>query len=129
MIYPKALILNKENKNNKKSSFLDIDMQIQNNNTLYTKIYDKRDDFNFEINNFPNLSGNVHFKRSHGIVISQLIRYSKVCVNVNDFITTCNNILLKLCNQYFNKNLLKQKCSFFYDKHYHYIQKYAISKK
>ena len=78
VIYPKEMILNKENKSHLKTSFLDINMEIQKNNTLYTSIYDKRHDFNFDINNFPNLSGNVHSKRCHGILISQLIRYSKV---------------------------------------------------
>ena len=62
-MYPPELVLNKENKTDDHVSFLDIDMTVQHNtHTLYTRIYDKCDDFNFAINNFPNLSGNIHAK-------------------------------------------------------------------
>ena len=50
-IYPTELILNKENKSNNHTSFLDINITIQNNKIL-TKLYDKRNDFKFTINSF-----------------------------------------------------------------------------
>ena len=50
-----------------------------------SKIYDKRDDFNFEIINFPFLDGDVPSSSSFGVYISQLIRFAKVCSNVDDF--------------------------------------------
>ena len=54
-IYPKEMVLNKENKSDKHTSFLDINIKIIDaNHTIHTSIYDKRDDFNFEINNCPN---------------------------------------------------------------------------
>ena len=129
MIYPKELLLNKENKSNKQTSFLDINIRILDNNTIHTSTYDKRDDFNFKINSFPNLSGNVHAERTHGIIISQLIRFSKVCMSVDDFILRANSMVSKLCNQFFDESLLKKKCSIFYDKYYHIIKKYNITKK
>ena len=49
------------------------------------KIYDKRDDFNFEIVNVPLLDGDVHRSLSYGVYISQLIRFASVCSNVDDF--------------------------------------------
>ena len=55
------------------------------NGTASSKIYDKRDDFNFEIVNFPFLDGDVPRSPSHGIYISQLIRFARVCSNVEDF--------------------------------------------
>ena len=45
----------------------------------FIKIYDKQDDFNFEIANFPFLDGDVPRFTSYGIYISQLIRFSRVC--------------------------------------------------
>ena len=44
-----------------------------------SKIYDKRDDLNFEIVNFPFLDGDVPCSPSYGVYISQLIRFA-ICV-------------------------------------------------
>ena len=41
------------------------------------KLYDKRDDFDFSIVNFPFLSSNIP---AYGVHISQLIRYARACV-------------------------------------------------
>ena len=52
---------------------------------VQTKIYDKRDDFDFDIVNFPFLDGAV--PRSYGVYISQLIRFALVSSHVDDFNT------------------------------------------
>ena len=44
---------------------------------LNTKIYDKRDDFNFPIVNFPYLCNNTPVAPAYGVYVSQLIRYSR----------------------------------------------------
>jgi hypothetical protein len=131
-IYPKELILNKENKTNTNCNFLDININIKDNcirNKIFTSLYDKRNDFKFNINNYPNLSGNIHFKRSHGIIISQLIRYSKICMNINDFIKNSRALIIKLKEQFFDESLLKKKVILFYNKYYHFIEKYNLSLK
>ena len=55
-IYPPELQLNKANHSDTEASFLDLDSSIINN-MVSTKIYDKRDDFNFEIMIFHFLIG------------------------------------------------------------------------
>ena len=45
----------------------------------------KRDDYNFEIANFPFLDGDVPCSPSYSVYISQLIRSVRVCSNVDDF--------------------------------------------
>ena len=55
------------------------------NGIVSSKIYDKRDDFNFEIVNFPFLDGDVPRSPSYGVYISQLIRLTRVCSNVDGF--------------------------------------------
>ena len=127
-IYPKELILNQENHSDQHTSFLDIDIKIHNN-TIITKLYDKRDDFDFTINNFPILTSNIHSKRTHGIIISQLIRYCKVCLFYDDFVNVSKILTTKLLKQYFTLNLLKKKVSNFYDKYYHLIETYNVTKK
>ena len=61
-----------------------LDLSITNN-IVSSKIYDKRDDFNFEIVNFPFLDGDVPHPPSYRIYISLLIRFAKVCSNIEDF--------------------------------------------
>ena len=51
-IYPSELKLNKANTSDTKAAFLDLHLSISND-IVATKIYDKRDDFDFEIVNFP----------------------------------------------------------------------------
>ena len=57
-IYPSELQLNKTNTSDTETSFLDLHLSISND-IVSTKIYDKRDDFDFEIVNFPFLDGDV----------------------------------------------------------------------
>ena len=51
-IYPSELQLNKANTSDTEGAFLDSHLSISND-IVSTKIYDKRDNFDFEIVNFP----------------------------------------------------------------------------
>ena len=51
------------------------------------KKYDKRDDFDFEIVNFPYLDGGVPRRASYSVHISQLIRFARVFSYLTDFNT------------------------------------------
>ena len=57
-IYPTELQLNMANSSDTEGPFLDLNLSITNG-IVSSKIYDKRDDFNFEIVNFPFLDGDV----------------------------------------------------------------------
>ena len=52
LIYPSELQLIKANISDTEAAFLDLHLSISND-ILSTKIYDKRDDFDFDIVNFP----------------------------------------------------------------------------
>ena len=60
------------------------------------KIYDKRDDFDFDIVNFPFLDGDVPRRASYGVYISQLIRFARVCNHVTDFNARNKSLTAKL---------------------------------
>ena len=49
--------------------------------------FDKRDDFDFDIMNFPLLGGDVPRSTSYGDYITQLIRFVRVSSHVDDFNT------------------------------------------
>ena len=65
------LQLNKNNTFDTEATFLDLHLAISNG-IVSTKIYDKRDDFGFEIVNFL-LDSNVPRSTSYGVYFSQLI--------------------------------------------------------
>ena len=83
-IYPSELQLNKANTSDTEAPFLDLRLSISNG-FVSSKIYDKRDDFDFDIVNFPCLDGDVPCRPSYGVYISQLIRFARVCSKVDDF--------------------------------------------
>ena len=83
-IYPTELQLNKANTSDTEDPFLDLSLSITND-MVYSKIYDKLDNFNCEIETFPILDGDVPSSPSYGVYISQLIRFARVCSNVDDF--------------------------------------------
>ena len=48
------------------------------------KIYDKRDDYDFDIVNFPFHDGDVPRRPSYDVYIAQLIRFARESSHVND---------------------------------------------
>ena len=67
-IYPAELQLNKANASDTEAAFSDLNLSIHND-TVSTKIYDKRDDFAFDIVNFPLGDGDVPRRPSYGVYI------------------------------------------------------------
>ena len=88
-IYPSKLQLNKAYTSDTEAAVLNLHLSISND-IVSSKIYDKRDDFHFEIVNFPFLDGDVHRSTSYGIYISQLIRFTRTSSHVAGFNTQKN---------------------------------------
>ena len=96
-IYPPELQLNKANSSETDAAFLDLHLSIVDG-FVSCKIYDKRDDFDFEIVNFPLLHGDVPRAASYGVYISQLIRFSRVSCHATEFNTRNKLLTAKLLN-------------------------------
>ena len=97
-IYPPELQLNKANTSDTETPFLDLHLSISNG-FVSSKIYDKRDDFDFDIVNFPLLDGDVLRSTSYGVYISQLIRFARGCCHVTDFNARNKSLTAKLLQQ------------------------------
>jgi hypothetical protein len=52
---------------------------------LTTQLYDKQNDLNFSIVNFPYLCSNIPSSPAHGVYISQLIRYARFWLRIVPF--------------------------------------------
>ena len=122
-IYPVKLQLNKANASDTEAAFLDLNLSIHND-IVSTKIYDKRDDFNFEIVNFPFLNGDVPQRPFYGVYISQLIRFARASSHVTDFNNRNKFLTAKLLKQGFRYYKLHKAFSKFYRRHFELIEKY-----
>ena len=101
------LQLNKANTSDTEAPFLDLHLSISNG-FVSSKIYDKRDDIDFDIVNFPFLDGDVPRRPSYGVYISQLIRFARVCSHVNDFNTRNKCLTAKLLKQSYRYHKLRK---------------------
>ena len=70
-IYPTELKLKNANPSDTEAPFLELDLCITNG-IVSTKIYDKLDDFNFEIFNFQFVDGDGSCSPSYGVCICNL---------------------------------------------------------
>ena len=92
---------------------MDLHLSISNG-LVSSKIYDKRDDFDFDISNFPFLDGDVPRSTSYGVHIPQLIPFAKASSHVTDF-NARNTILTgKLLHQGYRYSKLRKTFSKFY---------------
>ena len=127
-IYPPELQLNKANTSDTEAPFLDLHLSISNG-FVSSKIYDKHDDFDFDIVNFAFLDGDVPHSTSYGIYISQLIRFARVSSHVADFNARNKSLTAKLLQQGYRYHKLRKIFSKFYRRHYELVSKFNVGLK
>ena len=128
-IYPSQLTVEKANTSDDLANYLDLTFIIESNNQLYTKLYDKRDDFDFHIVNFPFLSSNIPSSPSYGVYIFQLIRYARCCSYYDDFGYRHRLLVDRLLYQGYEVKRLRNSFKKFYGRYPDLIGKYQRSVK
>ena len=111
------------------ASYLDLLLSIGRDGQLHTSIYDKRDDFNFHITNFPFLSSNIPSSPAYGVFISQLIRYmyARACSSYDCFILRASRLSSKLLKQGYLVERLKSSFRKFYGRYGDLIEQYGVT--
>ena len=99
------------------------------NGIVSSKIYDKRDDFNFETVNLSFLAGDTPRSPSYGVYISQLIHFARVCSKVDDFNNRNLFLTAKLLKQGYRYHKIRKAFSKFYHRHSELIVEYSIGLK
>ena len=122
-IYPSELQLNKANVSDTEAAFLDLHLSISDG-FVKTKIYDKRDEFDFDIVNFPFLEAGVPRSTCYGIYVSQLIRFARVSSHVDDFHTRNKVLTAKLLRKGYRYHKLRKAFSKFCRRHFDIVSKY-----
>ena len=105
-IYPSELQLNKANASDTEAAFLDLHLSISND-IVSTKIYNKRDDFDFEIVNFPFLDGDVPRSTSYGVY-----RSVKKVISLRNISKVFSHFLKYIYGLSFTINVIKLSCNF-----------------
>ena len=94
---------------------------------LSTNIYDKRDDFNFKIINFPNMCSNIPASPAYGVYISQLIRYARASSNYSDLLKRHLHLRTKLLDQGYKKIRLIRSLKKFIFRYQDLVEIYSVS--
>ena len=115
-MYPHELEIKDTTESNTSASYLDLLLSIGRDGQLRTSLYDKRDDFNFHITNFPFLSSNIPSSSAYGVFISQL-RYARACSSYECFILWAVRLSNKLFGQGYVKERLKLSLRKFYGRY------------
>ena len=100
---------------------MDLHLSISNG-FVSSKIYDKRDDFDFGII----LDGDVHRSTFYRVYISQLIRFARVCSHVVDVNARNKSLTAKLLQQGYRYHNTFSK---FYRRHYELVSKFNVGLK
>ena len=123
LIYPPELEVKETTDTASFASFLDLYLSGQ----LSTKIYDKRDDFNFKIINFPNMCSNIPASPAYGVYISQLICYARASSNYSDFRKRHLHLRNRLLDQGYTKVRLIRSLKKFIFRYQDLVEIYSVS--
>ena len=128
-MYPSQLTVENANKSDHLADYLDLAFIIDSRGKLSTRLYDKCDDFDFHIANFPFLSSNMPSDPSYGVYVSQLIRYARCCSHYDDFRYRHKCLVDRLLSQGYIALRFEKSCKKFYSRYQDLIEKYQRSVK
>ena len=126
-MYPAELEIKDTTESTTSAAYLDLLLSIERDGQLHTSIYDKRDDFNFHITNFPFLSSNIPSSPAYGVFISQLIRYARACSSYECFILRARRLSSKLLKQGYLVERLKSSFRKFYGRYGDLVEQYGVT--
>ena len=115
-IYPQEMILKNTNVSPCVVNFLDCTISIYQGRFVF-KLFDKRNEFKFNVLNYPHACGNIPTAPTHGIFVSQLIRFCDMNSSFKNYVVDCKKLYTKLITQKFDKCRLRRKFDSFYERH------------
>ena len=106
-IYDNTLLLEGSTCSYKQDTFLDLYIRVVDHKFI-TGIYHDVDDFNFEVISYPCPQSNVHSMSGYSTYYSQLIRFFRLCNNINDFLFRAKFSSSKLVKRGYKHSLLQK---------------------
>ena len=107
-LYPPEMELKNTNLTTDTCTYLDLYISVYRGKYNF-KSYDKRNDFPFNIINFPHLISNIPKSPAYGVFTSQLVRLCRINSNSNYFKRDINILVAKFCKLGFSSKVLLSK--------------------
>ena len=125
--YPIELEIKDTTETDSCTPYLDLHIDIDSVGRLRTKPYDKRNELNFPIVNFPFICSKIPTAPAYGVNSSQMIRHSRACGSYQDFLDRGLMLSMKLLKQRFLLVKLKSSLRKFSGRHHDLVDYYGIS--
>ena len=127
-IYPSELELKDTTINSTEVCYLDTRISHGDSSApFHIDVYDKREDFDFRIVNFPFMDSNIPARPAYGVYISQLVRYARICTSKLDFLRRLGSLSSRLQKQGFKSALLVKSINKFFKRHCATMIKYNVT--
>ena len=123
-IYPSSLELKETTDSPDGTSYLDLYLFKDNNGFISRRLYDKRDDYNFAIVNYPFMDSNIPEGPAYGTYMSRLIAFARACQSLRDFNLRHECLIKKLLSQGYNIKRLHSTFLKFGNKYQPILAKY-----
>ncbi len=106
-IYSEELVLNRTNSSYRKAAFLD--MEIMVSDSLQYRIYNKTDDFSFDVVRYGFKESNIHSSVGAGVFLSQLTRFIRITNSLSDFEGRVSEMYKTFISHGFSESQLQSK--------------------
>ena len=103
-------------------------MNIEINNSKFdSKLFDKRDDFNFDIVRMPYRNSNIPTKMFYTVASAEILRICKTSSLYESFINTAHHLVKRVVNQGGNKVKLENSLRNMISRHHGLFSKFNKS--
>ena len=97
-IYPPEMVLKVENQLNTESSYLDLDLKVENR-IFNSRLYDKRDAFHFSVVRMPYKCSNMPYKMFYSTISAEVLRICRATSNYSFFLDSVKKIISRMSKQ------------------------------
>ena len=126
-IYPDELVVNKENVGNSSASYLNLWVSIGGDLYDY-KLFDKRDDFAFDIVRFPYSSSNIPTKMFYSTIVAEILRICRSSAEYISFLDSCDPFLKRMTRQGAVKAKVRMALDKLLRRHFVSFAKFGLAK-
>lgn len=125
-IYPPELLAERSGVDNKAVTYLDINLVVSDNGGVNTSIYHKVDEFPFEVVLLTFPQNCIPHSLGYNVFAGQVLRYGRICSNIEPFIARCGKTLTLLTTRGYNATRLKLKMQYMLHKHKYILYKFGL---
>ena len=125
-IYPPEMELKVENEDTLAASFLDLALAV-NEGVIDTKLFDKRDAFNFSVVRMPFKCSNIPNKMFYSTIGAEVLRICRATSHYNFFLVSARNLITRMRNQGADTHGLQRVLTKMLNRHWKPFEKFNVS--